>query len=87
MPQGKKENILDYIKRIGPKAYAQEATDIKIKSQRRRDFKKTGQYSFGLKNGGFAPNTKYEGSYISGDFDGTKVSNPSYKKYYKGLLK
>jgi hypothetical protein len=40
MTQGKKESLLDYIKRIGSKAYAQEATDVKIKSQQRRDFKK-----------------------------------------------
>jgi hypothetical protein len=28
----------------------------------------------------------YMGSYISGDLGGVKVSNPSYKKYYKGLV-
>jgi hypothetical protein len=48
MTQGKKEGLLDYIKRIGSKAYAQEATDVKIKSQQRRDFKKTGQYYFNI---------------------------------------
>ena len=26
------------------------------------------------------------GSYISGDLGGVEVSNPSYKKYYKGML-
>ena len=28
----------------------------------------------------------YRGSYISGDLGGVKVGNPSYKKYYKGML-
>ena len=28
----------------------------------------------------------YKGSYISGDLGGVSVSNPSYKKYYKGML-
>ena len=28
----------------------------------------------------------YKGSYISGDLGGVKVSNQSYKKYYKGML-
>jgi len=28
----------------------------------------------------------YIGSYISGDLGGVQVSNPSYKKYYKGLV-
>ena len=28
----------------------------------------------------------YIGSYISGDLGGVKVGNPSYKKYYKGLV-
>ena len=28
----------------------------------------------------------YTGSYISGDLGGVQVSNPSYKKYYKGLV-
>ena len=28
----------------------------------------------------------YTGSYISGDLGGVKVSNPSYQKYYKGLV-
>ena len=33
-----------------------------------------------------AENGGYIGSYISGDLAGKKVSNPSYRKYYKGLL-
>ena len=33
-----------------------------------------------------AANGGYIGSYISGDLAGKKVSNPSYRKYYKGLL-
>ena len=28
----------------------------------------------------------YRGSYISGDLGGVKVSNPSLKKYYKGMV-
>ena len=28
----------------------------------------------------------YNGSYISGDLGGVEVGNPSYKKYYKGLI-
>ena len=28
----------------------------------------------------------YSGSYISGDLGGVSVGNPSYKKYYKGML-
>jgi len=31
-------------------------------------------------------NTPYNGSYISGDLGGVHVSNPSYRKYYKGML-
>lgn len=29
---------------------------------------------------------KYIGTYIFGDLGGVKISNPSYKKYYKGML-
>ena len=28
----------------------------------------------------------YRGSYISGDLGGVEVSNPSYRKYYKGMI-
>ena len=28
----------------------------------------------------------YQGSYIQGDLGGVRVSNPSYRKYYKGML-
>ena len=28
----------------------------------------------------------YNGTYISGDLGGVKVSNPSLKKYYKGMI-
>jgi len=28
----------------------------------------------------------YKGSYIAGDLGGVKVSNPSLRKYYKGML-
>jgi hypothetical protein len=40
-----------------------------------------------VKQGGFAPNTEYTGSFIDGTFDGLNVSNKSYLKYYKDLLK
>tara|TARA_R100000149_G_C5775702_1_gene74001 strand:- start:27 stop:194 length:168 start_codon:yes stop_codon:yes gene_type:complete len=30
---------------------------------------------------------KYVGRYIKGDLGGVKVSNPSYVKYYKDLIK
>jgi hypothetical protein len=39
------------------------------------------------KQGGFAPNTEYTGSFIDGTFDDLNVSNKSYLKYYKDLLK
>ena len=29
---------------------------------------------------------KYIGTHIKGDLGGVKVSNPSYKKYYKDLI-
>jgi len=32
------------------------------------------------------PNTKYTGSYIKGNLGGTKVSNPSLKKYYGKMM-
>ena len=32
------------------------------------------------------PAEEYTGSYIEGDLGGVKVSNKSYKKYYKGLI-
>ena len=54
MPQGKKENLLDYIKRIGSKAYAQEATEAKVKGNLRRELRKSGQYYFDLKPSGFS---------------------------------
>ena len=40
------------------------------------------------KDGGMISQAKrnYRGSYISGDLGGVKVSNPSLKKYYKGML-
>ena len=30
--------------------------------------------------------TNYNGSYISGDLGGVSVSNPTLRKYYKGLI-
>ena len=32
------------------------------------------------------PAEEYIGSYIEGDLGGVKVSNKSYKKYYKGMI-
>ena len=32
------------------------------------------------------PAEEYTGSYIDADIDGVKVSNKSYKKYYKDLV-
>ena len=32
------------------------------------------------------PAEEYIGSYIKGDLGGVKVSNKSYKKYYKGMI-
>jgi hypothetical protein len=40
-----------------------------------------------VKQGGFAPNTEYTGSFIDGRFDDLNISNKSYLKYYKDLLK
>jgi hypothetical protein len=34
-----------------------------------------------------SPNTEYTGSFIDGTFDDLNVSNKSYLKYYKDLLK
>ena len=43
MPQGNKENLLDYIKRIGTGAYVKEAAEAKSTGNfRRKYFKKTG---------------------------------------------
>jgi|TARA_R110000796_G_scaffold69167_1_gene157970 hypothetical protein len=58
MPQGNKENLLDYIKRIGTGAYVKEAAEAKSTGNfRRKYFKKTGKILLlppGLKKGGFA---------------------------------
>ena len=39
-------------------------------------------------NGGMIKQAQrnYDGSYISGDLGGVEVSNPSLRKYYKGML-
>ena len=39
-------------------------------------------------NGGMIKQAQqnYKGSYISGDLGGVEVSNPSLRKYYKGML-
>lgn len=49
---GKKETVLDEIKRVGTKAFVQEATRQKINSSLRRESKKTGQYVFQFNKGG-----------------------------------
>ena len=38
------------------------------------------------KEGGLPKLSKYYGSYIKGTVDGHKLSNPTYRKYYKGLI-
>ena len=43
-----------------------------------KEYKKGGRVNFSKGT--------YIGRYISGDLGGVKVSNPSYKKYYKGLV-
>ena len=44
--------------------------------------------SKGMKKGGRVKVNQggYIGRYIKGDLGGKKVSNPSYAKYYKGLV-
>ena len=39
-------------------------------------------------NGGMIKQAQqnYMGTYIDGSLGGVKVGNPSYKKYYKGML-
>ena len=41
-----------------------------------------------VKDGGMINQAQknYRGSYISGDLGGVEVSNPSLRKYYKGML-
>jgi hypothetical protein len=50
--------------------------------------KKYGMKPVKKKEGGMIKQAQadYDGSYIYGDLGGVKVSNPSYKKYYKGML-
>ena len=48
------------------------------KELEKQNFKKGGRVK--LNTGG------YIGKYIKGDLGGKKVSNPSYVKYYKGLV-
>jgi len=38
------------------------------------------------KDGGLPKLDKYYGSYIKGTVDGHELSNPTYRKYYKGLI-
>ena len=42
----------------------------------------------GMKDGGMIEQAQrdYKGSYIEGSLGGVKVSNPSLRKYYKGML-
>ena len=49
--------------------------------------KPTNVKTFARKNAAMGGSMQaYNGSYISGDLGGVKVSNPSYRKYYKGMI-
>jgi hypothetical protein len=81
------EPLLDYIERIGTGEYVKRQSQEKVANKLRSDERKSGQGYFKFKDGGFAPNTEYTGSFIDGTFDDLNVSNKSYLKYYKDLLK
>ena len=81
------EPLLDYIERIGSGEYVKRQSQEKVANKLRSDERKKGQGYFKFKDGGFNPNTEYTGSFIDGTFDDLNVSNKSYLKYYKDLLK
>jgi hypothetical protein len=81
------EPLLDYIERIGTGEYVKRQSQEKVANKLKSDERKSGQGYFKFKEGGFAPNTEYTGSFIDGTFDDLNVSNKSYLKYYKDLLK
>jgi hypothetical protein len=81
------EPLLDYIARIGTGEYVKRLSQEKVANKLKSDERKSGQGFFKFKDGGFAPNTEYTGSFIDGTFDDLNVSNKSYLKYYKDLLK
>jgi hypothetical protein len=88
------EPLLDYIARIGTGEYVKRLSQEKVANKLKSDERKSGQGYFIFKfkmifttEGGFAPNTEYTGSFIDGTFDDLNVSNKSYLKYYKDLLK
>ena len=51
-----------------------------------RDTKKTKLKSSIKNTVDLPPPGEYTGRYIEGDLGGVKVSNKSYKKYYKGMV-
>jgi len=59
---------------------SQKASAVK----RKRQAQNTGPKPTNVRT--FASQGGYMGSYISGDLGGVKVSNPSLKKYYKGMI-
>ena len=81
------EPLLDYIERIGTGEYVKRQSQEKVANKLKSDERKSGQGYFKFKEGGFVPNTEYTGSFIDGTFDDLNVSNKSYLKYYKDLLK
>jgi hypothetical protein len=87
------EPLLDYIARIGTGEYVKRLSQEKVANKLKSDERKSGQgYFLKFKDGGFlrkrkSPNTEYTGSFIDGTFDDLNVSNKSYLKYYKDLLK
>jgi hypothetical protein len=81
------EPLLDYIERIGTGEYVKRQSQEKVANKLKSDERKSGQGYFKFSDGGFAPNTEYTGSFIDGTFDDLNVSNKSYLKYYKDLLK
>jgi hypothetical protein len=94
------EPLLDYIQRIGTGEYVKRLSQEKVANKLKSDERKSGQFDGyeedfkfrpfkkkTVKQGGFAPNTEYTGSFIDGTFDDLNVSNKSYLKYYKDLLK
>ena len=51
-----------------------------------RNIKKTVKKDDRIDEFTLPPPEKYIGRYIDADIDGVKVSNPTYKKYYKDLV-
>ena len=51
-----------------------------------RNIKKTVKKDTRVDGFDFPKPEPYIGRYVDGEIAGVKVSNPSYKKYYKGLI-